>query len=506
MRDSKFISPAAPGLVVSFEHPDESVLNRASRKIFAFPAMAATAIVALVALTVRRRFNDPDLWWHLKTGEIIWRTRSIPSTDIFSFTTGHHAWTAHEWLSQVLIYGAWRLGGYSGLMVWLIAVASILLIAEYALCTFYSNNAKVGLLGVAVLWLFATYGLAIRPQLVGYLLLTCELLIVQFGRTRSPRWFLLLPPLFALWVNCHGSFVFGILVLAAVQICSFLDLRVGLFVSAPWEKRRRDTLAVAFALSIAALFLNPIGLRQVLYPLDALFNQPAGLALVSEWQPAAFDDPRGVALVLVAALILILAMARRSELRVDELLLLVMGFGLAQMHRRMFFVFGIVAAPILCRQLSKAWRGYDASKDLRTPNALMMALAAIVVMWAFPDRSQLELQVEKTSPVKAVEFIHRTGLSGRMLNEYVFGGYLIWAAPDHPVFVDGRADVYDWTGVLREYDKWETLSESPDLLLDKYQIKFCLLSRNSPMAQVMPLIPGWTKLYSDEVSVIFSRP
>src|SRR3989442_3061953 len=104
-----------------------------SQLAFSFPVMLAVALIVLTVLTVRSRLNDPDLWWHLKTGEIIWTTHSIPRTDLFSFTTNNHAWTAHEWLSQVSIYGAWKLGGYTGLMIWLCVFPSALFIAGYVL-------------------------------------------------------------------------------------------------------------------------------------------------------------------------------------------------------------------------------------------------------------------------------------------------------------------------------------------------------------------------------------
>src|SRR5580700_8521210 len=95
--------------------------------VSSYPEMVAATLVVLAVLTVRSRFNEPDLWWHLKTGEIIWNTHSIPRTDLFSFTTNNHAWIAHEWLSQVTIYGAWRFGGYTGLMLWLCVFSSLLL-------------------------------------------------------------------------------------------------------------------------------------------------------------------------------------------------------------------------------------------------------------------------------------------------------------------------------------------------------------------------------------------
>src|SRR6185437_982923 len=114
--------------------------------------------------------------------------------------------------SQLLIYGAYRFGGYPGLMLWLCFFTSALLTAGYYLCSLYSGNSKVGFLGAVTIWLFATIGLSVRPQMIGYLLLVVELLVIHLGRTRNPRWFFCMPPLFALWVNCHGSFFLGIIV------------------------------------------------------------------------------------------------------------------------------------------------------------------------------------------------------------------------------------------------------------------------------------------------------
>src|ERR1700749_1664038 len=126
--------------------------------------MLASVLLVLGTLTVQSRFDDPDLWWNLKTGEVIWKTHTIPVTDLFSYTTNHHAWIPHEWLAQVFIYAAYALGGYRGLMLLLCGLTAVLLISGYALCSLYSGNSKVAFLGALVLWLFATIGLAIRAQ------------------------------------------------------------------------------------------------------------------------------------------------------------------------------------------------------------------------------------------------------------------------------------------------------------------------------------------------------
>ena len=97
------------------------------------------------------------------------------------------------------------------------------------------------------------------------------------------------------------------------------------------------------------------------------------------------------------------------------------------------FVFGIVAAPILCRMLSALWPAYAPEQDHPWANALLLGLSVVMIYAAFPSRADLAVQVERQSPVGAVEYIHSHHLTGAMLNEYVFGGYMIWAAPDHPV-------------------------------------------------------------------------
>ena len=209
------------------------------KTLLSFPAMLGGLLVILAVSTVRSRFDDPDMWWHLKMGQVIWTTHAIPTTDIFSFTTNHHAYVAHEWLSQLLIYAAFRFGGYPGLMLWLCFFASTLLIAGYCLCSLYSRNAKVAFAGALTIWLFATSGFAIRPQMIGYLLLIVELLLIHLGRTRNPRWFLALPPLFAIWVNCHGSFFLGIIVAAAFLFSSLFHFQTGSLVSTRWDPHRR---------------------------------------------------------------------------------------------------------------------------------------------------------------------------------------------------------------------------------------------------------------------------
>ena len=475
------------------------------KRVFSFPAFLVSLLVVLATMTARLRLSDPDMWWHLKLGEIIWKTHSIPTVDLFSFTTNHQASIPQEWLAQVSIYCAYHVGNLTGLMLWLCLVTTTLLIAGYGLCAIYSGNVKVAFVGALTIWFFGSVGISIRPQLIGYLFLIIELLLIRFGQNRDPRWFFGLPVLFLVWVNCHGSFFLGLVVAAIFLFASFFNFQAGSLVAPRWDPRCRWMLAVALMLSVAALFVNPDGLKLILYPINTIFHQPLGLSNVEEWKQTEISDPRGIGLLALLLCSFLLAIIRRSELYWHELLLLIPATWLGLGHRRLLFVFGILAAPIISRQLSSFWNGYDAEKDRIWPNAVLIGVLLLTTVLVFPNRQSLENQVEKQNPVEAVEFIKTHNLEGPMLNAYPFGGYLIWAMPEHPVFVDGRADIYEWSGVLADYLNWGSLTSDPNLLLQKYKINFCLLSSDSPMVRVLLLLHEWRIIYSDDKSVILVR-
>ena len=473
------------------------------RRMFSFPVMLSALLMVVAALTVRDRFNDPDMWWHLRTGQIIWTTHTIPRADLFSWTAYHRPSIPHEWLSQLVIYGAYHWAGYRGLMVFLCAASACLLIAGYILCSRYSGNAKVSLLGGLIIWFFATAGLAIRPQLIGYLILIIELLIFYLGSTRNPHWFFCLPPLFAVWINCHGSFFLGLAIGCLLYGCSFIPVATTAFVPSLWNATAHRACGLALVLSAAALFLNPTGFHQVLYPLQTMLG--SGLTQIQEFQPLVLTSARGIGLLIVLACIVLLMVSQRATLYWHELALLAAGTWLALSHQRMVFVFGILAAPIISRLLSSYWDRYEQERDLPLANAVLILAAILIVIAAFPSRASLLSQIRRHNPTGAVDYIQAHHLTGHMLNDWTYGGYLVWAMPEHPDFIDGRGDVFDLAGVVKDFGAWAMLESDPRLLLDKYQIDFCLLPPDAPMSHVLPLLPGWKTAYSDDTAIVFIR-
>jgi hypothetical protein len=226
---------------------------------------------------------------------------------------------------------------------------------------------------------------------------------------------------------------------------------------------------------------------------------------VAEYAPLNMTEARGMGLLAILLVSFLLLAARKSTMYWDELLFLIIGTWMAVSHMRMLFVFGILAAQVLSRQLASQWDGYDAATDRPGLNAAFMAMALVVAYLGFPSKGNIKQQVEDGSPVKALAFVRDHHLAGPMMNDHVYGGYLMWAAPEYPVFIDGRTDVFEWSGVLREFGQWATLQTAPGALLDKYNVQFCILTRESPMIQVLPLLPNWKLVYQDSNSAVIER-
>lgn len=458
-----------------------------------------------MAWTVRGRFADPDLWWHLRSGQLIWDTRSIPLTDSFSWTAAGHMVLPHEWLGQVLIYGAWALGGDTGLALWHLAACWLFILLQFALCTVYSRNVKAGFVGAMIAWHFSTIGLAIRPQLPGYILFTLELLILHFARYRDRRWSWCLPPLLALWINLHGSWSIGMAVPLLVYALSFVRFEAGFIRNTPWPRIARKHLGLACALSVPAVFLNPGGWRQVWFPFEAQLYHNDAIKVVIEWQPLSGDDGRVLALYAVLIAVFLAVAVWKRTFGLLELLLLGGLAVYASRHARMMFVFGAVAAPIMARLLGDLAGRYNPALDRRLPNLVAIAISIGMTVLAFPSPAYLQEQVRSMFPTGAVEYIRKARLTGRMANDYTFGGYLIWALPEHRVAMDGRSDLYVPVGQFKPYMDWMNVDTDPARYLEANDVSFCVLSTESRMINVLGYVPGWRERWRDDVSAVFVR-
>jgi len=475
-------------------------------RIFSFPVFLAALLAAGVFLCARLNPPDPDTWWHIAAGEQILRTGAWPTVDPYSYTAAQTAWTAYEWLGEVVMAFFQSRGGPVGrtLLLIVLSVGVYWLLLYY--CWLRSGNVKSAFSACAVLLPLAAFFFTLRPQLIGYGFLLLTLICLKRFRQGRQKSLWILPPLFLVWVNTHGSFAFGMFAFALYWMSGLVDFRFHNLIAERWTPGQRRHLAVVFLLCLIALTATPYGTYLAAYPMEMALFQPANIASIREWQPLGTDILMGKVFVGMLLVFFVLNMLWTPTYRVEELGLLLFAVYAASVHRRFLFLLLIVIAPFFALILSRWWAPYKRSKDRPLLNAFAVALVIVGMVAFFPTPGAVASVVERNYPVRAMEYLRAHPVEGPLLNEYGWGGYIIWATGGtHKVFIDGRADIYEYSGVLPDYMDITLLKPNALDLMRKYGIRACLLQHDAPLATVLGALPEWERVYADDVSVLFVR-
>jgi hypothetical protein len=473
------------------------------RRVFSFPAMLGSLLVGAVFFVGRSFVVDPDLWWHIKTGQDILATHRWPTTEPYSFTVAGQPWIAYEWLGEVLLATVNRFGGVRALDVLLIAVGSAILLALYCYATLRSGNSKAGFVSATILLILASPSFTLRPQMIGYLFLILTLIALERFRQGKPRGLWTLPLLFLLWVNIHGSFIIGLGVLFVYWAAGLRAFRLGGIEAYPWTAGDRIRLEFVFLLCLAVLPLTPYGTRVAVYPFDIAFAQPVNVANILEWQPMPFNMPGGKIFLVLVLLFFALEIAFRFKWCLEELALFFFGLTMAVLHVRFLLLFVPFFAPLLATVAARWIPPYERAKDRFALNAILMAVVLAAMFRYLPTTANLQKDVAKVFPVQAVEYLRQHSVPGPMFNTYGFGGYLVYSG--QKVFLDGRGDVFERGGVLSDYLHVSTVKPGALTVLDNYGVRSCVVSRGEPLAVLLAASPHWARIYNDDVSELFVK-
>jgi hypothetical protein len=474
------------------------------RRAFSFPVLLGVFLVAAALIVARFNWTDPDMWSHAATGREILATRTFPTTDAYSFTASGNPSMAFEWLGQVMLAEAARHGGLKGLLALLCILAACLTVLLYYYAYQRCANSKAAFVACAAVLPLASAFFTARPQLLGYALLLITLICLEHFRQGRTRALWILPVLFALWVNTHGSFVLGLIVFGVYWASGLVGFEAGGLKAERWTPEQRRHLALAFLLSVAALAITPYGTQVAGFTLHVIFNAPIGMSHITEYRPLGASGEL-LKFFLVALLPFLLAQAALwPSYRLEEVILLVGGIYGACTHSRLLFFFAVVFAPLLARLLARWVPKYEAAKDRYGLNALLVVLLAVTLARFLPSRQDLEQEAASKYPTRAVDWLREHPVPGPMLNPYGWGGYLMWRwGPQHRLFIDGRSQLYEESGVFRDYLRMTGLDRDTLLLTHKYGLKACLLERQSPLATLLNELPEWERIYQDELSAIF---
>ena len=470
--------------------------------IFSFPVMCMFLLAAAIFGFSAKQIADPDIWWHLRNASYLFQYHSFPSVDTYSFTAAGSPWMNFEWLSEIPFLLGFKAMGLQGMLAVYFAVLVLIYVGVY----YRSCRAGADCKDATVVTLLAIFlgvvSIGPRTLLFGWLCMVGLLLVLdRFRRTGKGLW--LLPPLFAVWINLHGSWVFGVVVLVVTIASGLIEGEWGLVAARRWSALELKELLLALAASLAALFVNPFGYKLVLYPFDLLFRQPSIMKDIQEWQSVDFSAGDGkLALIMILALVAAALFSRRCW-RLDEALLTAFALWAALSHVRFLFFAGLILVPILAPRL-KLFPPYQRELDKPWLNAGIMAAIVGALIFFFPSAAQLQQKVDEQFPKAALEFMQGQHINGRIFNNYGWGGYMEWNVPQLKPFIDGRADIFVYNGTFDNYLKVLHI-QAPFEILDKYKIDYVLLEPAKPLTYLLEHSPAWRMIYSEKVAVLFER-
>jgi hypothetical protein len=454
-----------------------------------------------------RNVIDPDVWWHLETGQYIAEHKSVPRTDPFSYTRAGQPWVAHEWLTDVLLYDLERIAGWGGLIV----VFAFILAAAFFLLYLRCGPAPY-IAGVATLYAaWATMPVwGVRPQVVSLLLTSLWLLILERSE-RSPKllWWTL--PLTLLWVNLHAGFAIGLALSALFLVAEWIERAPARSDQNTISMRspRLRTAALILLLDLLIVPLNPNGIQLLWYPIETL-RSAAMQTYIAEWASPNFHHAEYWPFLLIVLATFATLIWPRRQVRLRDLLLLLGSLYAGLVSIRMTPLFVLIAVPLIAERLITWPRSNQQPTAVTaTPRMLlngvivlaMAVFAGVHITQVIRCQPQAEAQY---FPSRAVAFLQAHPAPGPIFNHYDWGGYLIWKTfPSTRVFIDGRADLYGQPLLDQFADTYQFKGAWRQILRD-WKIDTVLVPRDSALATGLRSSPDWLVSYEDAQAVILT--
>lgn len=447
-----------------------------------FALVAALVAFGLAAFSPAL-LNDSDTYWHIRTGQWMLAHHAVLRADVFSYTAGGAPWHTQEWLAEIAMALSWQ-WGWKGIHILFGGAAALA-----AGVTSYFVRRRVdfvpALLTVVLGLACVTGSLLARPHMLALPLLAIWSAGLAQAReqNKSPSWWLIL--VMPIWANLHGSFVFG------------LGLAIALAIEAVSEKPVRRQTIVSWALFVcvatAACLLTPFGIDGLLFPLR--LSTLHGLSHIGEWQPSDFSKISPFAIALLAGL----GASGLGKVKVSpgRLVIVLAIVWLALSHSRHQMLFGVTAPILLAPWFALSWPVKNQSGNIAiAPFIACGFLLLVLARFAVP----IERRDDPISPVTALAHVPRFVRETPVLNDYSFGGYLIWTGIKP--FIDSRADLY---GDIFLNNYAAITSPDKDVLIGNlayYHVRWTIFSAHAPIVKILDATPGWHRLYSDEIAVV----
>lgn len=500
----------------------------------------------LVVGTALFPVNDFDTWYHLKTGEYIISHHTIPTRDVFSFTAQGRTWITHEWLFEVLMFLAWRLGSLNGVIILKSLVVALGFLFLWLALRRLEVDAVIGApLAILAVYMvtFRAFG---RPHVATEALLALYLYVLllfkyrpEFRARRKRLWLLL--PVQLVWANVHSGMVLGVGVFALFVVTEFIQ---GLLVrrppsstslpsSLPPSLPSRDLgfLSLLTLALFAVSFVNPNLHRALLYPF-IITREPVFSGGIRELQSpllrAFWSTDFFICLLLLLVVGVTSFVLNRRRLELFSVALFSLSGLAALLALRNVPIFALLAVPLVAVNIRQVLSHRPQASSLKFPSRLQSAvcylLSAILLalnLLVFFRGAHVANDYRRPGfgydrrifPTGASGFVLRNSVPDHIFSTMEYGGYFIWTwYPEHQVYIDGRLDVYG-SDLFETYGKVFWSAPILDSVIDRYDLNCFVLPQppsNTPATQnyigrTLALRPDWSLVYFDDLALIYLR-
>jgi hypothetical protein len=357
-----------------------------------------------------------------------------------------------------------------------------------------------------------------RPHIFSLLSFVITYYLLEQFQYRHIQTLYFLPLLILFWVNLHGGFISGFILILIYLIGNSVKFLLSRDEGKELHRQKTEALTFTFFICLLVSLINPYGFNMILYPFK-LISQKLIMDHMAEFQSPNFHHllllPSKYFLLLMILVIGIL----KKNLDVIEILLIIVFVNMALFSQRFIPLFCIVAAPIFVRNAQWIFnqtknRFVDIfqkkSKDISLMDAsgsgyLWLVVGILMVTLALTT-NRIEYKFDETrKPVEAVNFLKKVSLKGNMFNDDEFGDYIIYSVhPQYKVFIDSRVDMY---GVdhFKDYLTMVYFKPGWEKIIEKYKINWVILDSDSILSRYLVERRDWRLIYSDEVANIFVR-
>jgi hypothetical protein len=461
--------------------------------LFAGPALLAVHIASA---------SDPDVFWHLQTGQWIFEHHAVPTVDPFSWTLAGKPWQAYSWLFEAIVFKLFLSLGLVGLVTYTSAMVVAITAALFSMIKRLQGDFSVAVALTLAAVTSLTHLYMPRPWLLTILFFTLELnILMQARRTGRSRELLWLPLIFALWANTHIEFVDGLLILGV----AFAETIVARSWTAAETRVPPAWMGVALLASVLATLANPYGWRVYSVVFDyssRLATGGSALSMVSEVQSIPFRSLPDF-LILLFALASAAALAWHRRFLLFESCLLLFAVFESFHSQRDLWLTAVVGAAILASRIVSSHK--TSVRISKSAAALAVVVAGLVIVAGFRmmrvNDSLLQTQIATTLPADAVKAIQARGYTGPLYDDYNWGGYLMWALR-MPVSIDGRASFYGDERITRSLKTW---SAQPDWASDPdlKSAGIVIGPDQSALTQLLRTDPHFQLAYEDKIAAVF---